>query len=179
MENFYLKQKNILSDDVIDFLIEESKEMKFSRSKVVGYGNKRIDDDIRTSTEVMFDKKELPDVATSIINLSFKLEMCSGWEDVACREQMSLLKYEVGGKFIKHHDVLQPTDNRSRYFSSSILIDKSPDLIGGDLILYEDDVPYIIDLEVGEAVVFHSRTWHEVTEIKQGWRLALIAWLSK
>jgi len=177
MTKLYIKQKNIISQDTIDFLVEESKSTSFRRSQVTGPNRYS---DYRTSKQIDFHLLDLPDVVEAVTNLAFKFEVCDNWEDVKNRETINLLLYEKGGKFIKHEDVIDPRNNRVRYFSSSILIAKSEDLVGGDLILYsDDDLPFKIDLEIGEAVLFHSNRFHEVTEVKQGWRLALIVWLSK
>ena len=179
MPKLYIKQKEIISQDTIDFLIEESKSLNFERSMIWGFKGSKISD-TRTSTQIILSYLDFPDVTHSLINLGLKLEICDNWQDVKCREFLSLLRYDKGGQFNKHQDVIKPLNSRSRYFSSSILIAKSENLVGGDLILYSDDnMPFKVDLEVGEAVLFHSKRYHEVTEVKQGWRLALVVWLSK
>jgi len=184
MENFYIRQKNILSEDDIDFLMSESNKMKFERSGVISYTkskNQLVDENNdRTSTQVMFSDQDFPDVCNSLINLGLKLDLCDNWQELKCREPISLLRYEVGGKFRRHQDIIRPMNNRSRYFSASILVYESPDLEGGDLLLYDREMkPHKMDLEVGESVLFNSFVFHEVTEVKQGCRLALIIWISK
>ena len=177
MSKLYIRQKEIISQDTIDFLVEESKSTPFRRSTVTGPNPVS---DYRTSKQIDFHLLDLPDVVESITNLAFQFDVCDNWEDIKNRETINLLLYEKGGKFGRHSDVVKAKNNRLRYFSSSILIAKSSDLVGGDLILYsDDDVPFKVDLEVGEAVLFHSKRYHEVTEVEQGWRLALIVWLSK
>jgi len=60
-------------------------------------------------------------------------------------------------------------------------LDKSDNLIGGDLVVFDgkdDQVGRVIDLKVGETVVFDSRTvYHEITEVTQGKRTSLVVWL--
>lgn len=184
MENYYIRQKNILSEDDIDFLIEESNKQEFLRSGVITYfksKNQLLDENNdRTSSQVLFSDQDFPDICNSLINLGLKLDLCENWQDLKCREPISLLRYEVGGRFRLHQDIIRPVNNRSRYFSSSILIYKSPDLEGGDLLLYDRDMKaHKMDLEVGESVLFNSFVYHEVTEVTKGIRLSLVVWISK
>jgi len=184
MENFYIRQKNILSEDDIDFLIEESSKQEFKRSGIINYTkskNQLLDENNdRTSSQVLFSDQDFPDVCNSLINLGLKLDLCEDWQDLKCREPISLLRYEVGGKFRLHKDRIRSRNNRSRYFSSSILVYESPDLEGGDLLLYDRNMKaHKMDLEVGESVLFSSFVYHEVTEVTKGMRLSLVLWISK
>ena len=177
MGKLFIKQSDILSSDALEFLLDERARKDFTRSLVT---SKEKISDRRTSTEINFNNYVLPDFCTSLIDLSLKFDLCEDWLNVMCRESLSLLRYDVGGRFVKHQDTIKSNHKRKRYYSSSTLIYESPDLEGGDLLLYDNtSVPHKIDLKVGETVLFHSRTWHEVTEVKQGQRIALIAWLSK
>jgi len=96
--------------------------------------------------------------------------------------QFDILIYTIGGKFTNHRDESRNIPNsRQRKCSTITLLDKSDDLIGGDLVVFDDKddkVGRVIDLKVGDTLVFDSRTvYHEVTEVIQGQRISLVAWL--
>lgn len=95
--------------------------------------------------------------------------------------QFDLIIYREGSRFKKHIDNYNFHDyERKRIHSTSTILHKSDDLVGGDLILYDsgdDDSGTVIDIEVGETVLFYPDRWHEVTEVTQGMRICLISWL--
>jgi len=96
--------------------------------------------------------------------------------------QFDILIYTLGGKFTKHLDESRNIPkSRQRKWSTITLLDKSDNLIGGDLVVFDgkdDQVGRVIDLKVGETVVFDSRTvYHEITEVTQGKRTSLVVWL--
>ena len=93
--------------------------------------------------------------------------------------QLDFIYYDVGGRFAKHKDLHSHPDLKQfRTWSSSTLINKSNDLIGGELILYEGDNKKVIDLQIGETVLFPSSMLHEVSEVTKGERTSLVGWLN-
>lgn len=96
--------------------------------------------------------------------------------------QFDILIYNIGGKFTRHRDESRNIpETRQRKWSTITLLDKSDDLIGGDLVVFDDKddkVGRVIDLKVGDTLIFDSKTvYHEVTEVIQGQRISLVAWL--
>lgn len=97
--------------------------------------------------------------------------------------QFDLIIYRKGSRFLRHIDNYNGRDidpDKLRIHSTSTILYKSDDLVGGDLILYDskdDDVGTKVDIDVGETVLFYPDRWHEVTEITQGVRICLISWL--
>ena len=111
--------------------------------------------------------------------------------------QFDLLVYKKGSKFTPHTDNYastkdpdseRPIRGTDRIHSTSTVLYKSDDLVGGDLVLYDDTTKTckrsselgngnVIDLEVGETVLFEPDRWHEVTEVENGTRICLICWL--
>lgn len=93
-------------------------------------------------------------------------------------KQFDLIVYRKGSRFIRHID--DYTGDERRIHSTSTVLYRSDDLVGGDLILYDsrdDDSGTKMNLEVGETLLFSSDRWHEVTEVTQGVRICLISWL--
>ena len=101
--------------------------------------------------------------------------------------QFDLIVYTEGSRFGRHIDNYNFDDDaKKRIHSTSTILYKSDDLVGGDLILYDvfekgnhEKIGHgdVIDIEVGETVLFYPDRWHEVTEVTQGKRICLISWL--
>lgn len=96
--------------------------------------------------------------------------------------QHDFLIYGNGDFFKKHRDTAENHDPRFplRKWSAITLIDKTEDLVGGEIILYKNDkVPIRVNLDVGETCFFLSKTLHEVTPVTNGGRKALVSWLGE
>ena len=89
-------------------------------------------------------------------------------------KQFDLLLYKKGYYYKKHRDVLK---KEHRTWTSVTMIDKQ-DLSGGELVVYVDDDEVVVDLDIGETVVFKSSYYHEAKEVLSGNRLVLVAWLN-
>ena len=90
-------------------------------------------------------------------------------------KQFDYLIYNVGDFFLKHTDDYPVPI--SRVWSTVTLLDRSDDLDGGDLVVYDGEEKEIINLEVGETIVFKSYIEHEVLPVKKGYRKVLVVWL--
>ena len=88
--------------------------------------------------------------------------------------QFDLLLYKKGYYYKKHKDVHK---KEQRTWTSVTMIDKQ-DLSGGELVVYVDDDEVVVDLDIGETVVFKSSYFHEAKEVLSGNRLVLVAWLN-
>ncbi len=91
--------------------------------------------------------------------------------------QMDLLKYEKGGKYDWHQDVLY-NKAKHRKFSIIIQLSDGKDYKGGDFELRD---PYNINLSTfrdkGSMLVFPSFLWHRITPIKRGKRQSIVSWI--
>ena len=105
-------------------------------------------------------------------------ELCERIESVANDgtkvNQFDLLLYNKGYYYKKHRDVIK---KQKRTWTSVTMIDKQ-DLSGGELVVYVDDDEVVVDLDIGETVVFKSSYYHEAKEVLNGSRLVLVAWLN-
>ena len=160
----------VLSQQSIDELLDIVDSEVFTSSDAKIY--KRYDNDSswRVTERVDINYTIFPDVCEEIEN----------WVGDGTKvRQLDLLIYNVGSRFREH------TDNggqaKQRIHSTSTLLEISDDLVGGDLVLYEDgelNGATNVELKVGETVLFDSlNQWHEVTEVTQGKRICLVAWL--
>ena len=97
--------------------------------------------------------------------------------------QFDCLLYEAGDRFRPHTDGSGSLENSGgRMYTTVTMLNKSDDLEGGELLIYEEgpDSAYTsYNLEIGETVMFPSMKWHEATEVITGSRLVLVIWLGK
>ena len=104
-------------------------------------------------------------------------ELCKTIEDFVNDgtkvNQFDLLLYKEGHYYKKHKDVIE---ERKRTWTSITMIDKK-DLKGGEIVVYNKD-KNIIDLDIGETIVFKSSLYHKAKKVLQGTRLVLVAWLN-
>lgn len=63
--------------------------------------------------------------------------------------------------------------------STITLIDRSDDLVGGDIIVGKDYNQKIIPQLIGQTVHYLASTDHGVTKVEKGERLVLITWFRK
>ena len=104
-------------------------------------------------------------------------ELCKTIEDFVNDgtkvNQFDLLLYKEGHYYKKHKDVIE---ERKRTWTSITMIDKK-DLKGGEIVVYNKD-KNIIDLDIGETIVFKSSLYHKAKKVLHGTRLVLVAWLN-
>ena len=95
-------------------------------------------------------------------------------------QEYNLLEYQKYDKFVKHKDRIVKPDHPQREYSTSTIIQMSDNIKGGKFLIYsEDGFMDALDLQVGETIMFSSDTLHEVTEVEEGVRLVLVAWIYK
>ena len=87
-------------------------------------------------------------------------ELCKTIEDFVNDgtkvNQFDLLLYKEGHFYKKHKDVIEEV---KRTWTSITMIDKK-DLKGGEIVIYNKD-KNIIDLDIGETIVFKSSLYHK------------------
>ena len=75
-------------------------------------------------------------------------------------------------------DVAVGDEDVKRVYTTVTMLDKSDDLEGGNLVVYNDDGSVVtINLGIGETAIFRSNLVHEATEVIRGTRKVLVAWL--
>ena len=84
--------------------------------------------------------------------------------------------HKKGACYKKHVD--RGHNRPVRKLSVSIQLTESSLYEGCNLLLYNEETPHICKREIGSATVFPSYTLHEVTELQQGERFALVTWVT-
>lgn len=98
-----------------------------------------------------------------------------------------LLEYHPGGKANLHVDI-----HATNGGISLVTLVEEEELVGGQVIIREDDIygdirnlrstgfeeeDHIIQLDVGETVVYSASVIHGVTKVESGFRRVLVTWL--
>tara|TARA_R110000822_G_scaffold175029_1_gene314621 strand:- start:1197 stop:1754 length:558 start_codon:yes stop_codon:yes gene_type:complete len=138
--------------------------------------------DIRNAKIKDISHRDFPDVCQELLEI-LKIHRPKLITEKHEIREFNYLCYGVGGHFKKHRDYINSNNNNkysNRVFSTITLINKSSNLEGGDLLIWDDNEEAqasIIELEVGETVIFHSMRFHQVTPIVRGTREVLVSWI--
>lgn len=119
-----------------------------------------------------------------IYKAGIKLNKSDLWDNI----QKKLLKFHgketavtnyfleyIVGSYTKNHQ-----DNPDTVEGTAItLIEKSNDLVGGEIIAGQGDNQRTLPLLVGQTMYYTSAVYHGVTKVEQGKRIVLITWFRK
>lgn len=128
------------------------------------YGTQKLDRNFRSCSIADVDPKQVSHVTSKLVHLT--------GESIEARET-TFSDYTVGDHFAYHVD--QGEYAPQRKWTAITLLDKQ-DLEGGQLCLFDEETPYVLDLEVGETVMHCSTIPHKLTEITRGSRSVFISW---
>ena len=178
MKPLYARKKIVPYQSLID-LVEETSGQPFVAA---GTYNNRNGSGINTDTRSTSVKTPKPeewfDINGPILSM---LESFGEDPREFYVKEYNLLEYQKFDKFVKHRDRIVTGDGKpEREYSTSTIIQMSDNLRGGRFCIWsEDGYSDALDLEVGETVMFSSDTQHEITEVEEGVRLVLVAWIYK
>jgi len=155
-----LKTGKVIQQEDIQDILELTKISNISEAPTAGSNLNKW----RNSLKYQIDYQLFPELCKTIedfINDGTKVN------------QLDLLLYREGHYYKKHKDVIE---ERKRTWTSITMIDKK-DLKGGEIVVYNKD-KNIIDLDIGETVIFKSSLYHKAKKVLHGTRLVLVAWLN-
>jgi len=103
-----------------------------------------------------------------------------------CSEN-SFIRYNEGGRFNRHKDVLWQADTVNhisrpiRKISAICLLSERETFEGGKFVTYDNTKPFnaqrtSYDFDVGDLIIFPSYVEHQVEEITQGIRYSTVHW---
>ena len=84
------------------------------------------------------------------------------------------LEYQVGSYAQKHRDNPDTVEG-----TAVTLLDKSDDIVGGDVVVGQGNNERILPLSVGETMYYTAAVDHGVTKVERGSRIVLITWFRK
>jgi len=178
LPKLYVKRKDIPIQSLFDLASSDT------RDKAAGIytpdGKPEVDNLIRSTTiKVGPTPEDFPDICKHL------LDMINIWDgtldpnDYVVKE-FNYLKYGKGDKFTRHRDQIKKKGKAFRIFSTSTIIKVSDDLEGGHFRMWDHLHTQVdVHIDVGETLFFDSRTPHEITEVMQGEREVLVAWIYK
>jgi PKHD-type hydroxylase len=121
--------------------------------------------------EIAWVHQRLADLVLHVNEKYFKFNL------FGLNESLQFTHYHKKGACYKKH-VDRGYNGVVRKLSVSIQLTESSLYKGCDLLLYDSETPHICNREIGSATVFPSYTLHEVTELQQGERFALVTWVT-
>ena len=164
----------IIDPDVLEEMTEEclGKNWASHQSATAARGDLQAEptyDTDRTSKTLVCSYDMYPE---------FCQQLEEGIADGTKVNQLDLLVYEKGDKFVPHYDDL---GDGHRHWSTSTILYLSEDYKGDGLKLYHE--PHSKDhtiprQEVGDTIIFKSKeVYHEAAPVEQGVRIVAVAWL--
>lgn len=158
----------IIDSDILEEMAEECLNENWSSGQSGVTGDKPYGDN-RTSKTFKAHHRFYPEFCE-------QLEEWVG--DGSKVNQIDLLLYEKGDKFVKHEDDI---GNGGRLWSTSTILHLSDDYVGDGLRIYSgrDNKDFVVPRqEVGDTIIFKSkRVYHEAAPVEQGVRIVAVAWL--
>lgn len=166
------KVVNALTTEQVDDLLTtmRSQEAKPAMVSEPGGVNEWYNSSVRSCTNAWIYPEE--------IDLDIHLDLLSLVDNSSLYfiEEWHYLKYIKGDHFIRHSDNGAEPGN-PRKWTMITLLNKSDDLVGGDLFVYINDQKERVNIEIGQTVVLPSDLDHEVSIVETGEREVLINWL--
>lgn len=168
--------KGFLSREECRYIIDKY-NYGWSRAEVYNKGKSEVSTD-RITDQVSIAVHEEPILQRCVGYLVSYNEMFLKLPITEYSSKINLLRYTKGGRFKMHKDRL-PSSGNYRMISVSIIL--SDQYEGGRLYFSDEDTDkkkFRFDLGIGDMVIFPSTLYHQVTEITEGERYSLVAWLS-
>jgi len=180
LKDVIFTQSSVLTEDMIDDLKYFKDTVGSHEASVVNSKQKGVYKDQRKAKVKEISHTQFPDICDALLDLVV-IHNPELFKEKHYVNEFNYLMYETGGHFIKHRDWIGRDGDiyNNRIFSTITLINRSDDLEGGNLLIWdrEDGNVTQIELDIGETVIFNSRRFHQVTPIIRGTREVLVAWI--
>ena len=180
--------RNVLEPQLCAEICEHMPAVAGRRAQVRQDGGLRVDEQVRRVTQKTPARDFAESVSQALERVRPQIENAFGFE-LSPPGVPRFLSYGRGDYFRKHLDTTgegeASAEIRSRVVSAVILLnDHRPDspmagYTGGRLVLYDVEGlshRVVIEPETGLLVAFPSTTLHEVTRIRSGTRMSIVAW---
>lgn len=99
--------------------------------------------------------------------------------DVSNVSEVQYVRYEIGGKFNWHSDILPTSrpDSRLRGITFSINVTDPKEYEGGELKIKDEETIIELSKEKASYIMFPSYMRHQVFEVTRGTREAIVLWV--
>lgn len=173
----YIKKK-VFNDIIFEDLCYDLEDEVGIPAAIKSRGKEgtHVDIDIRSAITKHLDSTHYPDFCKEIEALAEEFSPRHLASTISVKE-LEYLSYGISDHFKIHQDAGHGSFEPVRRFTSITMLSKTDDMIGGQLSVFDNDEEHVIDLQVGETVLFFSTAWHQVTAVTQGGREVLVAWV--
>lgn len=171
------EEKDFFSREEIKKILTLKSELEFNKGFVGEKG--REDTEIRSSDIAWILGKEntqwlYSKVGEKIMSINAKYYQFR----LTDFELLQYSVYNTGGHYRMHTDMESPKEGGMiRKISFSIPLRDEDEYTGGNLTFHVDSKPLAMTRQAGTLIVFPSYLCHEVTEVTQGTREALVGWM--
>jgi predicted 2-oxoglutarate/Fe(II)-dependent dioxygenase YbiX len=160
--------------------IKEQLEKPLVPSQTTGGYNSGVND-ARTSEQCMINPTNpyCLKVKQAVAQLNEEMWNINIFEH--CSEN-NFIRYNAGGKFKMHHDIIYPTNYANhvsrpvRKISAIVLLSDRGSFEGGKFALTIDEQRGSFDFDQGDLLVFPSYIRHQVDELTSGIRYSTVHW---
>lgn len=180
MSSKYIKTGRITNSEMTK--IEKEKASYYSKvhnSQITNRKNSGyVDETIRKSLVYFPDIKECKRTLNILQGIIIQ-ELSNYNIDVSQISEVQYVRYELGGKFDWHHDIIptERADSKSRGITFSINITDPSEYEGGELKIKHNKTIIELSKEKGSYIMFPSYMKHQVFEVTRGIREAIILWV--
>jgi len=164
-------------EDLINKILDISEHEEERKGLVVGKNGESQESEVRNCQIVGLDPHKNAWLAGILMYVA-KLENLSYGFDLSALRELQITKYNVGGKYDWHHDVI-PVYPCQRKLSMIIQLSDGSEYEGGDFEFRDDTTEPIASKlrDKGSILIFPSMMMHRVTPITEGVRKSLVAWV--
>ena len=178
MTKLYMKTEQ--SDAMPFYAFTDMKSMQdgWDRATVFNNGVQEVVSVYRsTSIKREIWPTHYPEICNYIVDLIHKWDPGLDPSDY-CVGEFNYLRYKKGDHFTWHRDYVPGSP---RWFSTTTIVDRSDDLVGGDIVMLdaETEMEVAVEMKQGDTIFFSSETPHMITPVEQGTREVLVTWIWK
>lgn len=179
--------RNIFDPETCRKLITEMRAAHMDAAPTYGKGDATIDERVRRVRQVSVSKETIAYVSRRLKDQ--RAPIARHFEiDLDSFEPPQFLCYRVGDFFVAHQDgntgLVNLDTDRTRRISVSIFINNQsatpePDTYAGGALAFSDwrtGSRHEVVGEAGMLVAFRSELTHEITQVTQGERFAVVSW---
>jgi SM-20-related protein len=179
--------RNFFEPETSRRLLEEMQSAPMSAAITYGKGDAAVDERVRRVKQVSVSEETIAYVSRRLEDQRASMANHFGIS-LDSFEPPQFLCYRVGDFFVAHQDgntgLVNLDTDRTRRISVSVFLNNQsatlePDTYSGGALIFSDwhsGKHYEVCGEAGMLVAFRSELTHEVTQVTQGKRFAVVSW---
>ena len=172
--NFYLFNKAFSLEEIM-WIENLSKLYDYTEGKTIGESNNSIRKSkvkwIHHSDQSNWLYEKIVNMVQEANNALWKFDLRSIIDSIQYTE------YEEDGGHYDWHMDIGPKSINHRKISVVVQLSEAESYEGGELVLWNSNVPSVIEKGIGNVIVFPSFLMHKVTPMVKGNRKSLVLWL--